>query len=100
MEARPKRKGSEGFAGNQRKMRIYGQRSSGGIMLLECLVYMAVLSIVLTLSYKLMYKSWATHISIRRNAADIATAMIAGERWRKDIRASNGPIETKKGDGN
>ena len=63
-------------------------KTSRGYSLIECLVYIAVLAVVLNLSF-LAYFRYSQHSnSLRRNADDIILTLHAGERWREDVRAS------------
>ena len=63
------------------------RRDQGGFSLLECLVYISVLAVVLTLAYPTFYRAMKGARDLRRNADDIARALHAGERWRGDVRA-------------
>jgi hypothetical protein len=71
--------------------------SHSAYLLIETLVYMAVLFIVLGLGYALMYRSIDNFMILRRNADDIAHALRAGEQWRADVRsAAPGQWETNR----
>lgn len=63
--------------------------------LIECLVYMAVLFIVIGVGYVAMYKSMDSSAGFRRNATDISQTLKAGEHWREDIRNASGPIHVE-----
>lgn len=63
-----------------------------GVMLIECLVYMAVFTVLLGISSLAFYKCFDNMRSLQRNADDIARALHAGELWRDDIRSATGPI--------
>lgn len=64
-----------------------------GIMLVECLIYIAALAILLNLATHAFYKCLENSRDLQRNADDIVRAMQAGERWRQDIRkATAAPI--------
>lgn len=56
--------------------------------LIECLVYIALVMVLLGVAYAAMYRCLDSSIALRRNAEDIASALHAGERWRGDIRAA------------
>jgi hypothetical protein len=60
--------------------------------LIEVMTYIAVLSVVMALAYPAYYRCQRGSRDLRRNADDIVSALRAGERWRKDIRAATGPI--------
>lgn len=68
-----------------------------GIMLVEAIVYMAILTIVLGVGSALLYRAWDTNIALRRNSDDIVRALNAGELWRADIRSATGSITTRDG---
>jgi hypothetical protein len=59
-------------------------------MMVEALVYIAVIALVVGLGYAAMYRCIESSLSLRRNADDIAAALHVGERWRADVRASGG----------
>ena len=63
-------------------------------MLLEAIVYVAVLAIVLGCGTALLYQSWGHNITLRRTTDDIIAALNAGELWRADIRSATGGIES------
>lgn len=65
-------------------------RSCRALLLLDCMVYMAVLSIVLSLAFAAFYRIDTSTRALSRNAADIVRATQAGERWRDELRASKG----------
>ena len=62
-----------------------GQR---GYLLIEALVYIAVIVALLGVAYAAMYRCIDRSIALRRNADDITSALHAGERWRADVRAA------------
>ncbi|MCS1411587.1 MAG: hypothetical protein M2R45_04787 [Verrucomicrobia subdivision 3 bacterium] len=68
------------------------RRKQSGIILVECLVYVAIVMTVVGLGTTLFFKFLSFHQDLDRNAADIARALKAGERWRADIRKATGPI--------
>jgi Tfp pilus assembly protein FimT len=72
-----------------------GNRSARarGLMLVECVVYMAIFLVVTAIATKVFYDCWDSSKAIRRNADDIARSLRAGEQWRADIRAATGPVE-------
>jgi prepilin-type N-terminal cleavage/methylation domain-containing protein len=65
---------------------------SRGFTILEMIVYLAVLSVVLTCAYPAFEKAIRGSRDIQRNTDDILRAIRAGEIWRKDIRAATGPV--------
>lgn len=66
-------------------------KSERGYTLIECLVYIAVLAVVLNLSFDAYFRYDQHTRSLRRNAYDITRALRAGEQWRADVRASTAP---------
>lgn len=70
-----------------------GNRCEKGFTLIECLVYIGVMAVVLTIGMTAFYHCWATQRAIRRNAEDVVRALRAGEQWRADVRAATGPIQ-------
>jgi Tfp pilus assembly protein PilE len=66
-------------------------KSERGYSLLECLVYIAVLAVVLDLSFTAYYRYDQHTRNLRRNTDDIVRTMHAGERWREDIRTAIAP---------
>ena len=64
------------------------RRNDSGIMLLECLVYIAVLSVVLGLAIMLFHRSFNHSRRLQKNLGQISAVLNAGEDWREDIRAT------------
>ena len=64
-------------------------RQQHGITLIECLVYLGVLTVLLSVSGVALAKAWDGHRALRRNANDIQRAVAAGERWRSEVRSAN-----------
>jgi hypothetical protein len=62
-----------------------GQRA---YLLIEVLVYIAVIAALLGVGYAAMYRCVDSSIALYRNADDITSALHAGERWRADVRAA------------
>lgn len=68
--------------------RCAGQR---GYLLIEAMIYIAVLSALLGVGYSAMYRCIDGSIALRRNAEEITSALHAGERWRADVRSATAP---------
>jgi prepilin-type N-terminal cleavage/methylation domain-containing protein len=66
-------------------------KTERGYTLIEMLVYIAVLAVVVDLSYAAYYRYDLYTRDLRRNADDIVRVMRAGERWRDDIRNAIAP---------
>jgi hypothetical protein len=62
--------------------------SQRAYLLIEALVYIAVIVALLGAGYAAMYRCVDRSIALRRNADDITSALHAGERWRADVRAA------------
>ncbi len=60
-------------------------------LLVEVLVYIAVVVALLGVAYAAMYRCIDSSIALRRNADDITNALHAGERWRADVRSATSP---------
>lgn len=57
-----------------------------GIMLVDCLIYLAVTAVLVGLGMALFIRCLNAASDLSRNADDIAAALQAGERWRADLR--------------
>jgi hypothetical protein len=63
-------------------------RGNRAYLLIEALVYIAVVFLLLGAGYAAMYRCIDSSIALRRNADDITSALHAGERWRADVRSA------------
>lgn len=68
------------------------RRSAAGIMLIECLMYIAVFSVVLVTALSAFYYCWDNSHAYIGTTDDIAAVLRAGENWRADVRAARGEI--------
>ena len=68
-----------------------------GIMLVDCLVYLAIWVVVVGLAFSAFYRCLSYSKNLARNGDDIARALKAGERWREDVRAATGPFKLVTG---
>jgi prepilin-type N-terminal cleavage/methylation domain-containing protein len=66
-------------------------KAKRGYTLIEMLVYIAVLAVVIDLSFAAYYRYDLYTRNLRRNADDIVRVMRAGERWRDDVRNATAP---------
>jgi hypothetical protein len=64
-----------------------------GASLIECLVYIAVLGLLMNIALFGFNRCWDDNKHLRHNAEDITRALKAGEIWRADIRAATGTIQ-------
>lgn len=67
-------------------------RPAAGILLIECLVYMAVFAVLTGVGMATFYFCWNTTQGVVRETDDIGAALRAGERWRADVRHAQGNI--------
>jgi Tfp pilus assembly protein FimT len=67
-------------------------RGKSGMLLMECMVYIAVFAILLGGATAAFYFCWDHTRAVVFATDDIASALHAGERWRADVRAATGPI--------
>lgn len=70
---------------------------AAGIMLIECVVYIALMFVIGSLGLAAYYNCWEQSQALHRNADDISRALQAGERWRADIRQATGKITVEYG---
>lgn len=71
-------------------------RRQAGIMLVECICYMAVFLILSAVATGAFYLSWDHSKALISATDDITAALQAGERWRADVRAASGTIRIEK----
>ena len=74
---------------------ICKKRRAGGIMLVQCLVYIAVFAILLSVGFGAFYLCWNHSKAMLYATDDIGAALRAGERWRADVRAATGKISVE-----
>ena len=68
-----------------------GPEPAAGFTLIECIVYVAVLGLILGLALLAFYQTEKNHRNLAHNADDILRALRAGEQWRQDIRQATAP---------
>jgi hypothetical protein len=61
-------------------------------MLIEAIVYLAVLFLIMGLATAAFFRTLDHTRQVRRVAADISRALATGERWRADVRAATAPL--------
>jgi hypothetical protein len=71
---------------------ILYQRHETGILLMECIVYLAVFAILLGVGTASFYYCWDHTRAVIQATDDITAALRAGERWRADVRGATGKI--------
>lgn len=67
-------------------------RRPAGILLIECMVYLAVFGILLGGGTTVFYFCWDHTRAIITTSHEVQDALLAGERWRADVRAATGKI--------
>jgi hypothetical protein len=72
----------------------FGRRQAG-ILLMECLVYLAVFVVLLGIGTATFYFCWDHTRAVFFATNDIEMALRAGERWRTDVRSVTGPISVE-----
>lgn len=65
-----------------------GRKSERGILLLDCLVYLGLFTLIGGMAFGAFYTAWDNSRALRRSTQDIALAITTGERWREDVRNS------------
>jgi len=70
--------------------------NEAGIMLVECITYIAVLLIISASAFGAFYLCWDHSKALISATDDISAALQAGERWRADVRAATGTIRVEK----
>jgi hypothetical protein len=74
---------------------ISKSRRTAGILLIECVVYIAVFAILLGAGMAAFYLCWDYSKAMIYATDDITTALHAGERWRADVRNATGKISVE-----
>ena len=74
---------------------ISNPRREAGIMLTECIVYIAVFAILSSLGFAAFYFCWDHSRALIYATDDITAALHAGERWRADVRSATGKISVE-----
>jgi hypothetical protein len=76
-------------------------RIRAGSLMIECLIYISVFTVILGLGIGAFYVCWDHSQALHYATDDITAALHAGERWRADVRHATGAIigETAPGGG-
>ena len=74
---------------------ILKARCAAGIMLVECLVYIAVFAILTGIGMGAFYLCWDHSKALIYATDDITAALRAGEHWRADVRGATGKISVE-----
>jgi hypothetical protein len=67
-------------------------RRLAGIMLVECVTYIAIFAILMGVGMAAFYLVWDQSKAMIYATDDIGAALRAGERWRADVRNATGKI--------
>jgi hypothetical protein len=67
-------------------------RQVAGILLVECVTYLAVFTILTAVGMGAFYLCWDDSKAVVDSTDDIGAALRAGERWRADVRSASGKI--------
>jgi hypothetical protein len=70
-------------------------RRQAGVLLVECIVYIAVFAILLGIGTAAFYFCWDHSKALIYATDDVESALRAGERWRADIRNATGNISVE-----
>src|SRR6185312_3093380 len=75
------------------KLNFSKSKSRRGIMLIECMVYLAVFLILTGIGMASFYLLWDNSKALRYSADDVHRALSDGEMWRADVRSATGKIQ-------
>ena len=67
-------------------------RHIAGILLVECVTYIAVFAILTAIGFAAFYLCWDDSKAVIYATDDIGAALRAGEHWRADVRSASGKI--------
>ena len=74
-------------------------RGQAGVLLIECLVYIAVLAVILAVAWAVFFRADKNSRGITGTASDIARVLQAGEQWREDVRSATAAPAWREQDG-
>lgn len=75
---------------------ISAARRQAGILLTECLVYLAVFVILFGIATAAFYFCWDHTRAVIITANEVESALRAGETWRADVRGATGTISLER----
>jgi len=73
----------------------FARRRRAGIMLVECMVYISVFTILGAIATATFYFCWDHTRAVTGITDDITAALHTGERWRADVRGATGKISVE-----
>jgi hypothetical protein len=74
---------------------IASARRQSAMMLIECLVYIAVFTVLTGIGLAAFYFCWDHTRATIFTADEVESALRAGEGWRADVRAATGKISVE-----
>jgi hypothetical protein len=66
---------------------------TGGYAILEALVYAFAGAVLVGVALAALYYCVGSSLAFRRNVDDISQTLLAGERWRSEVRTAGGRIK-------
>lgn len=75
---------------------ISKSRRLAGILLVECVAYLAIFAILVAIGMAAFYLVWDQSKAMIYATDDIGAALRAGERWRADVRSATGKISVEQ----
>jgi hypothetical protein len=69
--------------------------AQSGITLIECMVYVAVFTMLTGIALGTFYVCWNGFGALIATTDDVSAALRAGEHWRADVRGANGMISVE-----
>ena len=78
-------------------MKLFCPKNTSGYLLLEVLVFMALMLVILGLACSAYWRCADNAKRLQQNADDILAAVQAGERWRDDIRLTQDVVISPNG---
>jgi type II secretory pathway component PulJ len=77
---------------SSRRLLLSLRTAPAGFTLIECVVYVALLFLIIGLAFMTFYRTEQNHRNLSRNSDDILRVLRAGEQWREDVRRAAAPI--------
>ena len=74
------------------KTTLATSRQIAGILLIECIVYIAIFALLTSIGLAAFYLCWDHSKALIYATEDISATLRSGERWRTDVRNAVGKI--------
>jgi hypothetical protein len=71
------------------------RRHEQGILLIDCMVYLALFFIISGVAFVVFYSCWDNSKNFRRSTDEIAATLKIGDRWRADVRTATAPLRVE-----